>query len=297
MARDLVPHLATSSRRVIRPGYLAIPRAEIERQRDRLVEDNLGFAIKIACDHRNLGLPLGDLINEGCLGLIEASRRYDPTRGVKFVTYAAAWVRKSILRALLTHTRTIRIPAYHLDQVKQYQRAESLLASQLGRRPDREEVSRKLATSGIKVDAILSRRVLEVPLESGDFFTPGGSLMSRMEDKQANNPEDVFLKDENHSLVDYALSKLNERELFVIESRFGLRERRLASLAVVGSQLGLSRERVRQIEHQARAKMRRALSKKRLSVGEAGAIMGGRDRFARQPEGPRLRRGRDGVPG
>lgn len=297
MARNLVPPPATFSRRVTQPAYSARPRAEAQPQRDCLVGDNLGFAIKVACEHRNLGLPLGDLINEGCLGLIEAARRYDPTRGVKFVTYAAAWVRKSILRALLRHTRTIRIPAYHLDQVKRYQRVESLLASQLGRRPNREEVSRKLGTSGAKVDALLSRRILEVPLESGEFFTPGGSLMNRVEDRRVDNPEDAFFKDENHSLVNFALSTLNKRELFVIESRFGLRERRFASLAVVGSQLSLSRERVRQIEHQARQKMRRALSKKRLSAGGARAIMRERDRFARQPEGPRQRRGRDGVPG
>lgn len=297
MVRNLEPHPATSSHPVTRPGYPARHRASVRTQHDGLVQDNLGFAIKVACEHRNLGLPLGDLINEGCLGLIEAAKRYDPARGVKFVTYAAAWVRKSILGALLRHTRTIRIPAYHLDQVKRYQRVEWLLASQLGRRPNREEVSRKLATSGAKLDALLSRRILEVPLEGGEFFTPGSSPMSRVEDKQADNPEDAFLKDENHSLADYALSMLNERELFVIESRFGLGEKRLASLAVVGSQLGLSRERVRQIEHQARQKMRRALSKKRLSAGEAKAIIGGRDRFARQPEGPRPRRGRDGVPG
>ena len=158
MARNLVPPPATLSRRVTQPAYSARPRAEAQSQRDCLVGDNLGFAIKVACEHRSLGLPLGDLVNEGCLGLIEAAKRYDPTRGVKFVTYAAAWVRKLILRALLRHTRTIRVPAYHLDQVKRYQRVESLLASQLGRRPNREEVSRKLGTSDAKVDALFRRR-------------------------------------------------------------------------------------------------------------------------------------------
>jgi len=120
----------------------------VSERRQRLVQDNLGFVIKVASEYRNLGLPVEDLISEGSLGLMEAAVRYDPGRGAKFVTYAAAWVRKSILRALSQNTRTIRIPPYHQDQLKRYQRAEALLSFQLGRRPDRAEVSRRLDSPG-----------------------------------------------------------------------------------------------------------------------------------------------------
>src|SRR3990172_4403952 len=163
----------------------------------RLIQDNLGFVIKVACDYRNLGVPIEDLVGEGCLGLMEAAARFDPGRGTRFVTYAAAWVRKAILRALSEGSRSIRIPPYQLDRLKDYQCAEAILRSQLGRRPDRVEVSRRLSQPGASVDALLSSRIFEVPLEDSEESGRGNSVLGSVADPGAPNPESQMLRDES----------------------------------------------------------------------------------------------------
>ncbi|MEE9219665.1 MAG: sigma-70 family RNA polymerase sigma factor [Acidobacteriota bacterium] len=238
-----------------------------------LVEQNLGFAIKLACEHRNLGLPLGDLVSEGSLGLIEAARRFDPARGVKFVTYAVAWVRKSILRALARHTRTIRIPSYQIDSFKRFQQVEATLATELGRWPMRDEVSCKLSTTSRRLETMLRRRITEVSLDSNDMPGLQHSLLRSVEDARAENPEQEFLKDENRLLIEEAMSALTERERWVIEARYRLRSETRPSLGELGVELGLCRERVRQIEQRAKGKMRRILARKLLCRCHAGAMI------------------------
>src|SRR6185436_8050978 len=120
-----------------------------------LVKSNLSFVVKIASEYRNLGLPFEDLLNEGNIGLIEAAHHFDHNRGTKFITYAIWWIRKSILRALSQHSNLVRIPNYQLKKVKNVRATERALVRELGRRPDREEISRELQSTIAKIDEIL----------------------------------------------------------------------------------------------------------------------------------------------
>lgn len=256
---------------------LAPPTDELQR----LVQDNLGFVIKVACEYRNFGIPLEDLIGEGCVGLIHAAARFDPGRGNRFVTYAASWVRKSILRALSQNARTIRIPSYHLDQLKSYQRAESLLRGALGRRPGREEISTLLRQPMARVDALLNSRIFEISLEADPIRGGREIRFSTVADPGAADPERDLLRDESHLLIEEALRVLSPRERLIIAARFGLEEEHRASLRELAGALGLSRERVRQIESAAMRKIRLHLEKKVLCGESAGANMRAKNRGAR----------------
>ncbi|HNX19463.1 MAG TPA: sigma-70 family RNA polymerase sigma factor, partial [Acidobacteriota bacterium] len=118
---------------------------------EHLVASNLSFVVKVASEYRNLGLPLEDLLNEGNLGLIEAARRYDPEKGTKFITYAIWWIRKAILKALAEQVNLVRVPTYQMKKVKQVREAEHTLRKELGRAPERHEISDRLDTTLKKV--------------------------------------------------------------------------------------------------------------------------------------------------
>jgi RNA polymerase sigma factor (sigma-70 family) len=290
MRRILVPHrgareAAGGSGAPQHPGWL--PAADAHR---RLTQDNLGFVIKVACQYRRLGVPIEDLVGEGCLGLMEAATRFDPRRGTRFVTYAAAWVRKAILRALSEGCRSIRIPPYQLDRIKEYQRAEALLSTQLGRRPDREEVSRRLSQTGKAVDALLGSRIFETPLEEGEGRGRGEWVLGQVADPDAPDPESLLLRDESRRMIEQALSSLSERERRVIQRRHGLDGGARASLREVAEGMQLSRERVRQIEERAKQKIRRQVEKKLLCGRGSRATMRRRVADARQRVQARSRR-------
>lgn len=275
-----------------RGGFRRVPIAD----QQRLVQDNLAFAIKVACEYRNLGLPIEDLIGEGSVGLMQAAARYDPGRGTKFVTYASAWVRKSILRALSQSTRTIRIPAYHLDKLKHYQRAEALLREQLGRRPARDEISRQLSTTAARLDALLESRIFEVSLDILDGESPREPRIRTLPDPSAPDPERDLLRDESQWLVEEALAILAPRERRIIMARFGLGGEPRASLRELADSMGLSRERVRQIEDRAKQKIRRHLGKKLLCRRVPGATIHAAASCARHEASPRPERGGEDGP-
>jgi len=276
----------------IRPATSAVPAETLHR----LVKDNIGFVVKLACEYRNLGIPLEDLIGEGSVGLMHAARRFDPERGTKFVTYAAAWVRKSILRALSQGTRTIRIPAYHQDRLRLYQRAEARLSDELGRHPRREEISRRMDSPLARVDALLRSRIFEVSLDADDAGAHE-SLLALVADPAARDPERDLLRDESHWIVESALTVLSIRERQIIVARFGLTGDPPASLRDLADIMRLSRERVRQIEDRAKQKIRRHLEKKSLCARAAGAnIVRRKGLCARHPKPLRQERGGEGGP-
>jgi RNA polymerase primary sigma factor len=297
MKRILPPH--RSAQAAAEPAAALKPegwRPASEAQQ-RLIQANIGFVVKVACDYRNLGVPIEDLVGEGCLGLMEAAIRYDPQRGTRFVTYAAAWVRKSILRALSEGSRSIRIPSYQLDRIKHYQRAESALSTQLGRKPDRDEVSRRLSQPGQAVDALLCSRIFEIPLEEGEGNGHSESVLGSVPDPGAPNPESQMLRDETRWMVEQALSVLTERERRVVVRRYGLDGGARASLREVAEGLRVSRERVRQIEERAKQKVRRHVEKKLLYRGGSGATIRRLVSDARLRALPRLRREPEVKPG
>src|SRR5262245_15124122 len=129
---------------------------------NRLVESNLSFVVKIANEYRNLGLPFEDLLNEGNIGLIEAAQRYDHTKGTKFITYAIWWVRKSILKALSEQSNLVRVPNYQMKKVKKIRETEQNLARSLGRKPERDELSKELDSTISQIDEIHTLQMKEV---------------------------------------------------------------------------------------------------------------------------------------
>src|SRR6266699_2363948 len=206
-----------------------------------LVKSNLSFVVKIASEYKNMGLPFEDLLNEGNIGLIEAAHHFDAARGTKFITYAIWWIRKSILKALSQHSAMVRIPNYQLKKVRNVRNTERMLAKELGREAARDE------KVGKDKDTPIS-----------DYLVDGRSV----------NPEDELIKNESQVVIRMALRSLSDQEQTVIINRFGLEGGRVFTLKEIGERLGVSRERVRQIENQAKKRLRKLIARQRRSDGQ-----------------------------
>ncbi|MCI0567019.1 MAG: RNA polymerase sigma factor RpoD/SigA [Acidobacteria bacterium] len=228
---------------------------------NELVESNLSFVVKIASEYRNLGLPFEDLLNEGNIGLIEAAHHFDHNRGTKFITYAIWWIRKSILRALSQHSNLVRIPNYQLKKVKNVRATERALVRALGRRPDREEISRELQSTIAKIDEILQIKLRELSLDDKIGRDKDTPISDYLVDEGSTNPEEELLREESQSLIRLALKDLNEQEQTVLVNRFGLEGGRTFTLKEIGERMGISRERVRQIEAQAKKRLKKLITR------------------------------------
>lgn len=230
---------------------------------EHLVASNLSFVVKVASEYRNLGLPLEDLLNEGNLGLIEAARRYDPEKGTKFITYAIWWIRKAILKALAEQVNLVRVPTYQMKKVKQVREAEHTLRKELGRTPERHEISDRLETTLKKVDQTLQVHSKEVSLDDTVGKEKKTPVSDYLIDQDSESPEENLIRREGTSLVGDALQHLSEQEQIVVRHRFGLDGCPILTLKEIGEQMGVSRERVRQIETQAKARLRRLFNRPR----------------------------------
>jgi RNA polymerase primary sigma factor len=219
-----------------------------------------GFVAKLAREYGHLGVPLEDLINEGNIGLLQAARRFDSLRGTRFLTYAAAWVRKQILSAVERHARIVRLPPYRMRTLRRLLSAEKSLAQQLGRAPELEELSDRMKARSHDVRRLQQCRFHEVSIE-GDAEADRPTLRP-LTNPDALNPEQELLRDETYRVVHGALMRLGERERSVLVQRFGLADGRVRTLREVAQALGLSRERVRQIESSARARVARYLARR-----------------------------------
>ncbi len=239
---------------------------------DHLVASNLSFVVKVASEYRNLGLPLEDLLNEGNLGLLEAARRYDPGRGTKFITYAIWWIRKSILKALAEQVNLVRVPTYQMKKVKEVREAERSLRKELGRAPRRAEISEKLSTPIKKVDQVLQVSAPEMSLDDSVGKESTTRVGDYLVDQDITSPEDTFLKQEGTTLVTRALQHLNDQERIVIKHRFGLEGCAILTLKEIGAKMGVSRERVRQIETQAKVRLKRMFNRPRGLAGRRAIV-------------------------
>ncbi|GAB4367776.1 MAG: RNA polymerase sigma factor RpoD/SigA [Acidobacteriota bacterium] len=230
---------------------------------ESLVAANLSFVVKVASEYRNLGLPLEDLLNEGNLGLIEAARRYDPSKGTKFITYAIWWIRKSILKALAEQVNVVRVPTYQMKKIRELREAEKVLREELGRAPDRGELSEKLEVPIKKVDQVMQVRSREMSIDDTIGREQKTPVSDFLVDEGRESPESELLKREGTELVTVALEMLNEQERHVVKHRFGLDGCPVLTLKEIGEQMGVSRERVRQIETQAKERLRRLFARPR----------------------------------
>ncbi len=231
---------------------------------NELIESNLSFVVKVASEYRNLGLPFEDLLNEGNIGLIEAAHRYDASKGTKFITYAIWWIRKSILKALSEHSSMVRVPTYQMKKVREIRDAESALRRALGRKPRREEISECLERSLSKIDQVLQFTLREMSLDDKigkDRDTP---ISDYLIDDNTSSPEEDLLKRESNTLVSEAMSHLSEQEKLVIYHRFGISGGPSLTLKEIGEMMDISRERVRQIECQAKLRLRKLFARKRI---------------------------------
>jgi len=230
---------------------------------NELVESNLSFVAKVASEYRSLGLPFEDLLNEGNVGLIEAAQRFDATKDIKFISYAIWWIRKSILKALSEQAHTVRLPYSQMKKVKEIRQAERALRKELGRKPSREEISRYLEKSLAKIDKVLQHTAHEVSLDEplgDDQDTP---LSDVIVDDERTSAEQRLLEREMTDGVGEVFRQLSEQQQTVIRFRFGLGGKPCLTLQETGDQMGLSRERVRQIECEAKDRMRRLFHRMR----------------------------------
>ncbi len=232
----------------------AIAKGDV-RARDRMVRANLRLVVNIARGYTGKGLGLQDLIEEGNLGLLRAVEGFDPDMGTRFSTYASYWIKQSIKRALINSAKTIRIPAYMVELLSKWRRASIRLTEELKRNPTPEEVARLLGLPKRKLPIIKKAIQIYNSTPQTDQADSGWSLGEMVMDERSRSPEDTLLENDVMSQVKTMMGDLDEREFSVLKMRFGLENTEPHTLKEIGEQLGITRERVRQIETEALKKL------------------------------------------
>lgn len=223
--------------------------------RDRMVRANLRLVVNIARSYTGKGLALQDLIEEGNLGLLRAVEGFDPTMNTRFSTYASYWIKQSIKRALVNTAKTIRVPAYMVELLAKWRRATAILHDELGRPPTQEEIAKVLELPKKKLNIIKKAIRVYQSNPQAEQSENGWSLDEMIMDSNTKSPDTEMLEADDLTQVKELLTKMDPREATVLRMRFGLDEEEPKTLKEIGESLGLTRERVRQIESEALEKL------------------------------------------
>ncbi len=239
-----------------------------KRALDKLVKANLRFVVSVAKQYQNKGLSLGDLINEGNLGLIKAAQRFDETRGFKFISYAVWWIRQSIMQAIADQSRMVRLPLNRVGALTKIGKAASNLEQEYERTPNIEEIAKELDMEVEEVayaQQIAGRHIsVDAPFANGDDNK--NSLLDVMPNDAQPAPDNTLMDLSLKTEIENALSTLTEREAQVIRLSFGLNQEHAHTLEEIGEKFNLTRERVRQIKEKALVRLRHASRSKSLKV-------------------------------
>jgi RNA polymerase primary sigma factor len=228
-----------------------------EAAREHMIRANLRLVVKIAREYEGFGLPLLDLINEGNMGLMKAVERFDPAKGGKLSTYASWWIKQSIRRGIANQAKTIRLPIHAIDKLSKAQRVANEMREALGREPEPEELAEALGVKTSRLNEIRTAALRPASLDAPMGNDEDSNVLAEVvKDENARTPYEVLEEKTLLGMLGHLVEKLGPREKKIIRMRFGLDGRGEKTLEEIGAQFGLTRERIRQLQNEALARLR-----------------------------------------
>lgn len=230
----------------------------------KLILSNLKFVVSIAHKYKNTGVPLPDIINQGNIGLIEAAKRYDPEKNVKFITYAVWWIRQAIIHGLSNQTGSVKLPLKQANNLYKINSSKERLTKELKREPTVKEISKASGINEDEIDHLVQASKKHLSLDAATNDEEDNFFIDNLEDENSS-VEKAIIEKTMRDAIDEIISYLDEREASIINMRFGMDDGTPKTLEEIGKVLNLSRERVRQLEARAMDKLKKKALKKRLN--------------------------------